>query len=50
MTVLCFQISDRRIEIVAPGGPLTKDEIAILLRYLTVQEEVAPEGKEVVTP
>ena len=43
VTLLILQISDRRIELAAPGGSLTKGEIAILLKYLDVQEAVAPQ-------
>ena len=42
-TVLIFQVSDRVAEVAVTGGPLTKPEIGMLLRYLEVQELIAPE-------
>lgn len=50
MTVLSLQISDRLIELAVPGGPLTKGELEILRKYLEIQEQIAPEKREVISP
>lgn len=48
LTVLSFQISDRLVEVAVPGGPLTKDEIAILRDYLNIQARIAPAGRDAI--